>query len=122
VADSAMAQRRPAFATVLGLAKPFVSKGGVRPKRVQRKILGRFRQIDFVDMDGFRAMSKQDLLGDGLNLRGPDTDPHHETVPFGEMLEAQVPLAQQAPPHTEYGDACCGNAAQHGYDTDQQRR
>ena len=101
---------------VLGLAKPLVSKPGIRPKRVQRKILGRFRQIDFMDVDGFRAMPNQDFLGGGLHLRRPDTNPHHETVPFGDILQAQISLAQQAPPDTEYGDACCGKTAQHGCD------
>jgi hypothetical protein len=102
---------QPAFATVLAPAKPFVSEPGIRPKRVQRKILRRFRQIDLVDMDGFRAMPNQDFLGGGLRLRGPDTNPHHEAVPFGDILQAEGPLAQQAPPHAENGNACCGKAA-----------
>ena len=77
---------------MLGPAKPFVSKPWVRPKRMQWKILGRFRQIDFVYVDGFRAMPNQDFLGGGLHLRGPNTDPHHETIPFRNVLQAHRSL------------------------------
>src|SRR5438067_8463425 len=106
-AELAVATHRT-FTMVLGPAKPFVSEPGIRPKRVERNILRCFRQIDLVDVYGFRAIPNQNFLGGGLHLRGPDTDPHHETVPFGDLLQAQGSLAQQASPHTEYGEPCCG--------------
>jgi hypothetical protein len=42
---------------------------------MERKILRRFRQFDFVNVDGFRAVPRQDFLGFGFFLRRSDSDP-----------------------------------------------
>jgi hypothetical protein len=42
---------------------------------MERKILRRLRQLDFVNMDGFRAVPRQDFLGFGFFLRRSDSDP-----------------------------------------------
>jgi len=41
---------------------------------MERKILRRFRQFDFVNVDGFRAVPRQDFLGFGFFLRRSDSD------------------------------------------------
>jgi hypothetical protein len=42
---------------------------------MERKILRRFRQFDFVNVDGFGAMPRQNFLSFGFLLGGLDAHP-----------------------------------------------
>jgi len=61
--------------TALWLPEPFVTQPGVGSQRMERKVLRPFRQLDFVNVDGFTAVPHQNFLGFGLLLRGSDSHP-----------------------------------------------
>ena len=61
--------------TALWLPEPFVTQPGVGSQRMERKVLRPFRQLDFVNVDGFCTVSQQNFLSLGFLLLGLDAHP-----------------------------------------------
>src|ERR1700676_804800 len=89
-------------ATALWLAEAFVSQPGVGPQRTERKIVRRFRQFDFVDVDGFRAVPQQDFLGQSFCLGRPDPHPDQQAMSFRKLFQSSCALAPQQPTRRTY--------------------
>src|SRR6202171_769377 len=72
---------------------------------MERKILWPFRQFDFVDVDGFRAVPRQNFLGFGFFLRGSDSHPDQQTLRLRKLLQSPCALPLQQPTHPEHRSA-----------------
>jgi hypothetical protein len=53
---------------------------------VERKIFRPFRELNFVNMDGFPAMPHQNFLSSGFLFRRSDPHPNQQAVRFGKLL------------------------------------
>src|SRR6266403_840927 len=60
--DGASDRRLHVTEAALWLPKPFVTQPGVGSQRMKRKIIRPFRQVDFMNVDGLRALSHQNFL------------------------------------------------------------
>ena|ERR1700730_1827707 len=71
----------------------FVTQPGIDSQRMERKILRRFRQFDFVNVDGFGAMPCQNFLGFGFFLRRSDSHPDKQALPFRLLFQSERALS-----------------------------
>ena len=70
----------------------FVPQPRIRPQRVKREIVGRLGDFDFVDVNGFSAVAKQNFLGQGFLLRGLNPYPDQQPFPFGNRFQSADPV------------------------------
>src|SRR6202790_3937775 len=109
------------MATALRLPEPLVAEPGVGSQRAERKIFYPFRQLDFVNVHSFRAVSQQNFLGFGFLLRGLDAHPDQQALRFRKPLQSQRTLAPQPPTRPKQRGAACNKPAHRREDDDGER-
>jgi hypothetical protein len=85
---------------------------------MERKILRRFRQFDFVNVDGFPAVPRQNFLGFGFFLRGADSYPDQQTLRLRKLLQSPCALPLQQPTHPEHRSDAYNKPDQNREDAD----
>jgi hypothetical protein len=60
---------------------------------MEREILWSFRQFDFVNVNGFRAVPRQNFLGFGFFFRRSDSYPDKQALPFRLLFQSERALS-----------------------------
>lgn len=81
------------------LSERLATQPGIDSQGMQRNILRRFRQFDFVNVDGLGAMPRQNFLSLGFLLGEMDAHPDEQSVRFRELLQPLYPLSLHPPTH-----------------------